>query len=168
MRKCSRCSKPATLHITELKGGDVHALHLCESCAHEYLTHVDVGQADDEAEEFLKPPKPGEEESDEVSQLVCPGCGISFKEFRAQGRLGCPQCYVVFETELLPLLENIHGETQHTGKVPRRAPAASRRQYELIRLRNQLRSAVEAESYEDAARLRDEIQKLDSSLADHE
>lgn len=167
MRKCSRCSKPATLHITELKEGQVHALHLCESCAQEYLSNVEVGQASDEPEElFKKHLEESVEDLEELDEMECPDCGISFREFRSQGRLGCPQCYLAFEAELLPLLENIHGETQHTGKYPKRAPESSRRQFDLIRLRNQLRTAVEAESYEEAARLRDEIQELETSLSD--
>ena len=70
-----------------------------------------------------------------------------------------------FTVEALPLLENIHGETQHTGKFPKRAPDASQRQYQLIKLRNELRTAVEDEEYERAARLRDEISTLESELA---
>ncbi len=163
MRKCSRCSKPATLHITELKGGDVHALHLCESCAHEYMTSTEAGQTEDPDELFQKHLEASVEDLEEVDETECPDCGISFREFRSGGRLGCPQCYVAFEKELLPLLENIHGETQHTGKFPKRAPESSRRQFELIRLRNKLRTAVEAESYEEAARLRDEIHELEVS-----
>jgi protein arginine kinase activator len=161
MKKCSRCSKPATLHITELKSGDVHALHLCETCAKDYLAHVDVGQTPDEPDELFKQHiEASIEDLEDVDQTTCPSCEISFKEFRGQGRLGCPQCYDAFSDELIPLLENIHGDTQHTGKFPQRAPEASRRQHELIRLRNQLRVAVESESYEEAARLRDQIQEL--------
>ncbi|MGD9856845.1 MAG: UvrB/UvrC motif-containing protein [Planctomycetaceae bacterium] len=167
MRKCSRCSKPATLHITELKEGDVHALHLCESCAQEYLSNVEVGQGGEEPEDLFQHHLENSiEDLEDVDQSVCPSCGISFKEFRSQGRLGCPQCYLAFENELLPLLENIHGETQHTGKFPKRAPAASRKQYELIKLRNRLRTAVESESYEEAAQLRDEIQKMETAASD--
>ena len=118
MKKCRRCSKNATLHITELREGEVHELHLCESCAKDYINDPD--ESDSDAEEAF-PFKLGEDQDlDELDQIVCPNCGISFKEFRAQGRLGCPHDYVAFETELLPLLENIHGETQHMGKVPRR------------------------------------------------
>lgn len=166
MKKCSRCSKPATLHITELKDGDVQALHLCESCAKDYLSSVDVGQTPEEPEELFKSQLESSfDDLEDVDQAVCPNCEITFKEFRSQGRLGCPQCYEAFADELLPLLENIHGDTQHTGKFPKRAPEASRRQHELIRLRNQLRSAVEAESYEEAARLRDEIQRVERGSA---
>ncbi len=170
MRKCSRCAKPATLHITELREGAVEALHLCESCAHEYLSNPEVPQGSEEAESLVEKLAEGisAEELEVLDQLVCPNCGITFREFRGQGRLGCPHDYVAFERELMPLLENIHGETQHAGKFPKRAPDASQRQYRLIKLRNELRSAVEGEEYEHAARLRDEIQTLETELQTEE
>lgn len=165
MKKCSRCNKPATLHITELRQGTVQALHLCEACAQEYLNNATIDET--EPESVLQ--KFGEyedDDSDALEELVCPSCGITFREFRRQGRLGCPHDYVAFEEELLPLLENIHGETQHVGKFPKRAPDASKRQYELIRLRNELKAAVEDEAYETAARLRDEIQAMEAELSE--
>ena len=70
------------------------------------------------------------EELARLDQRACPVCGITFFEFRKQGRLGCPHDYVCFAKELEPLMLNIHGETQHMGKVPklrarrRRADAA--------------------------------------------
>lgn len=167
MKKCRRCSKPATLHITELRSGDVQELHLCENCAHEYLNNPHTMDEGNEAEALaakLSQVAEGED-LEEMDQLVCPNCGITFREFRSQGRLGCPHDYIAFEDELLPLLENIHEETQHTGKFPKRAPDISQRQYELIKLRSQLRTAVDEEAYEDAARLRDQIQTLEKELA---
>ena len=159
MKKCSNCSKPATLHITELRQGAVQALHLCEACAQEYLS-VSPMTADDAESLTESHGEDDEEISPEQENLICPNCGISFQEFRRQGRLGCPHDYVVFEEELLPLLENIHGERQHVGKFPKRAPDASKLQYELIRLRNELKTAVEDEEYETAVRLRDQIQAM--------
>lgn len=160
MKKCGRCSKPAVLHITEIRHGDVQALHLCESCAKEYLSQSEAGGTNESVGEGKL--ADAAEASDEADQRTCPNCGITFKEFRSQGRLGCPHDYVAFQEELLPLLENIHGETQHVGKVPKRAPRSSQHQYKLIRLRNQLKTAVDDEMYEEAARLRDEIQTLES------
>lgn len=162
MKKCLRCAKQATLHITELKGGKSLSLHLCEQCAKEYLSTVDPGGA---PEEFNSPQKllgdSGDEEAAaETSTKSCPHCGITFKQFRSQGRLGCPRDYEVFRTELLPLLENIHSETQHVGKVPPKISDSSRRQHDLIRLRSELKAAIDDEQYEAAARLRDEIQQL--------
>ena len=56
-----------------------------------------------------------------ADKQVCPVCQITFLEFRNSGRLGCPYDYEVFRDELMPLLENIHDETRHSGKVPKRA-----------------------------------------------
>jgi protein arginine kinase activator len=158
------------LHITELKGGKSLSLHLCEACAQEYLHNVEVGSVSDE---FAGPQHQhiagnGEEDEDqpETGARACPNCGITFKQFRVQGRLGCPRDYEVFHTELLPLLESIHGETQHVGKFPPKVSETSRRQYELIRLRNELKTAVDDEQYEQAARLRDQIQNVESELGE--
>ena len=167
MKKCHGCTKQATLHITELRDGEARAIHFCESCAKDYLNQEDnpelsqspAGALQQKLEEY-----PDDEELAELDATVCPNCGISFAQFRSKGRLGCPHDYVAFEDELLPLLENIHGETQHVGKVPRRAPDGSQRQYRLIKLRNELRAAIEQEAYETAAGLRDEIQSLENDL----
>ena len=92
-----------------------------------------------------------------------PSCGIKFVEFRNSGRLGCPHDYQEFREELVPLLENIHGETRHCGKTPRRCRRRKQTQSELIQLRNRLKQAVTKEDYEEAARLRDRIRKLEES-----
>lgn len=170
MKKCLRCTKQATLHITELKGGKSVSLHLCETCAQEYLNTVEVGGIPDEyGETYSTAPSSSsksdiDEEAVEAGAKTCPSCGITFKQFRSQGRLGCPRDYEVFHSELVPLLESIHGETQHVGKFPPKVSENSRRQHELIRLKNELKSAVEEERYEAAAHVRDQIQAIEAEL----
>lgn len=163
--KCGRCSKPAVLHITELRQGEVQALHLCESCAKEYLNNAPTSK---QAENPDWEPATEEASADDFDTQTCPNCGITFKEFRAQGRLGCPHDYVAFEDKLLRLLENIHNETTHVGKIPKRSPKSSQIQFKLIQLRNELRSSVEEERYEDAARIRDSIRRLEEDTASTE
>ena len=164
MKKCRRCSKPATLHITELRQGEATEIHLCESCAKDYLSQAEEMSTPDSDLQFDQLDESDKPEVYGMDDRVCPNCGITFREFRSQGRLGCPHDYVAFETDLIPLIENIHGETQHCGKLPRRAPDSSRRQHQLIRLRSDLKLAVEEEDYETAARLRDEIQEVEAQL----
>lgn len=162
--KCQECAKTATLHITEIVKGTPHEVHLCEDCAQGYLdkqqSEIEVELADD-----VSPGDSANAELDETNQLVCPTCSSTFGEFRQAGRLGCPHCYAAFREQLLPLLENVHGETRHLGKFPRRAPHDSSHQFELIKLRNELRLAVDEERYEVAARLRDQIQSLEAMIA---
>ena len=163
--KCQQCEKPATFHITELTGESPQEIHLCETCAKTYLTEgggaapapptlaavlakqLKLGQA---AEELAK-----------LDKRACPKCGITFYEFRNQGRLGCPHDYTFFERELTPLVMNIHGEGKHTGKRPRGGQADSGAQSELIRLRREFDEAVKKEAYERAAELRDEIRRME-------
>ena len=167
MKKCRRCTKPATLHITEIRNGEAQALHLCEGCAKDYLQSVSPGSPEEEAASF-ESGTPSESDSeqapDERDSLTCSQCGITFKQFRSQGRLGCPHDYVAFREELVPLIESIHGELQHVGKVPRHVPGISRKQYDLLKLRSDLKSAVQNEQYEEAAKLRDQIQTLEAEM----
>jgi protein arginine kinase activator len=160
--KCQRCTKAATLHITEVVNEDqFEELHLCEECANKYLYEPQQKEAAQKAGQIGQA-----EESDESSALnqrECPICGIKFVEFRNSGRLGCPHDYQEFREELAPLLENIHGETKHCGKTPRRMPQNRQTQSELIQLRKQLQQAVHKEAYEEAARLRDRIRKLEEA-----
>jgi len=164
--KCHRCPKVATLHITELVKGEAHELHLCEECAHNYLQNPDGGDGETGAGGLIKPPSGiGEAELQALEKLVCPTCKMTFREFRNQGRLGCSHCYIAFRDELLPLLENIHGDTHHCGKFPKRVPDDSQKRYQLIKLRNDLRLAVAEESYEEAARIRDQIQDMEGRIS---
>jgi protein arginine kinase activator len=160
--KCQKCTKAATLHITEVVSEDQYEeLHLCEECANKYL--YEPAQKGVSGKSGL--PTQGEE-SEEISALnqrECPHCGIKFVEFRNSGRLGCPQDYQEFREELATLLENIHGETRHCGKTPRRQPQNKQMQSELMQLRKQLNQAVTKEAYEEAAQLRDRIRKLEES-----
>ena len=158
--KCQKCTKAASLHITEVLSDDQYEeMHLCEECAHKYLyenqqkgggpkTSTVAGAL----EESGSIGGPGRE---------CPQCGLKFVDFRNSGRLGCPHDYQEFREELTQLLENIHGETKHCGKVPRRLPQNKQTQSELTQLRKQLQQAVTREAYEDAARIRDRIRQLE-------
>ncbi len=158
--KCQFCSKPATVHLTDIVNQQKKELHLCQSCAEkqQLIKHQElnlpailqslIGQ-------HLGP-------TDELARLTCPACGIKYMEFRAQGRLGCPHDYAVFRTGLEPLLQRIHRSVRHAGKSPRRRPGPQR-QAELMELRRRLQAAVEAETYEEAARLRDLLRKKEAT-----
>ena len=165
--KCNRCEKPATFHITERVGEKEQwdEVHLCEDCAREYLSKPTDSELDESLAGALSQHLKIGQTAEELAQLdqrTCPVCGITFYEFRHHGRLGCPHDYVCFENEIEPLLVNIHGETTHTGKRPKRAVRNADDQTRLIRLRREMREAVQSEDYERASLLRDEIRKIES------
>ena len=169
--KCQQCEKPATFHITELTGSQPQEIHLCENCAKSYLMHEGGGSpvvAPTLGNLLAKQLQLGKaaEELAKLDQRACPVCGITFYEFRNQGRLGCPHDYVFFQKELTPLIANIHGETRHVGKRPRgyAAGGGTDEQTELIRLRREMDEAKKKEHYERAAELRDLIRGLEKQV----
>ncbi|GIW87254.1 MAG: UvrB/UvrC protein [Isosphaeraceae bacterium] len=161
--KCQRCSKPATYHITDIERGKVSEYHFCDEHVRQHLAQPagEASSAEAEPGGALKAPFKAKEPT-RAERQSCPYCQITFLEFRNSGRLGCPHDYDVFRDELLPLIENIHDETRHVGKVPRRAPQSSLRHSELIELRKRLKQAIEVEDYETAAQLRDQIKSLET------
>ncbi len=166
MMKCQHCEKPATFHITELTGAEVEEVHLCEDHAREYLTQPNAVEKEVPAtlagalSQHLKIGQTAEELA-RLDQQACPVCGITFYEFRSQGRLGCPHDYTCFAKELEPLIANIHGKIEHAGKRPQRQAGAVASQTELIRWRREMNEAIEQEDYEAASELRDRIQKAE-------
>ncbi len=163
--KCQQCDKQATFHITELTEGKPQELHLCEDHARQYLTASAGdpapvgGMAAVLAQQMIAQTA---EELAQLDQQDCPVCGITYYEFRSQGRLGCPNDYVCFQPQLEPLIINIHGESEHTGKRPHQPAGGSQRRTQLIRLRREMKEAIDEERYERASQLRDEIQRIES------
>ena len=160
--KCQFCSKPATVHLTDIVNQQKKELHLCQSCAEQQqlIKHQELNLPailETLFGQYLGP------QTDELARLACPACGIKYMEFRAQGRLGCPHDYAVFRTGLEPLLQRLHRAVRHAGKCPRRRPPGPERQAEVMQLRRRLQAAVEAEAYEEAARLRDLLRKKEAT-----
>jgi protein arginine kinase activator len=157
---CQSCKHEATVHLTETVHGRRRQVHLCSRCARRAGVVPAESPPDlalDAVVQGLIVANVGELVG-ELSGLTCPDCGLKFMEYRALGRLGCPNDYEVFARGLLPLLNRTHGATRHVGKVARRRPSSANR----LRLRTQLRDAVAREDYEEAARLRDLLRLKDA------
>ena len=157
---CQRCDDEASVHLTETANGRRREIHLCASCARAaglLPPEKKPNLALEDVVQGLIVANVGELVG-ELAGLTCPVCGLKFMEYRAEGRLGCPNDYLVFSRGLLPLLNRAHGATRHVGKVARLRPAAADR----LRLRTRLRDAIASENYEEAARVRDQLRLQDA------
>ena len=166
--KCQQCEKSAVFHITELEEGEVREVHLCEDHARGYLTQSDGDDGKDKPTVggMLAGPLSIGKTADDlaaIDQKACSMCGITFFEFRNNGRLGCPHDYVQFEKELEPLIANIHGATEHVGRSPARFPAGTESLTLAIGMRREMKDAIDCEDYEQAGSLRDELRQIDES-----
>ena len=154
MQMCDECgTNPANVHVTQIAPDKTVVLHLCEECARRRGLAVGI--------DTQAPPKGQASKVDEKAETPCPRCGLTFIQFREQGRLGCPACYESFGEEIDRMLSEMHGSCEHKGKQYHRARAARATNHELARLRADLADAIREEKFEEAARLRDTLKSLD-------
>ncbi len=179
--KCQKCGQLAVVHLTELATNEAGQkqtieLHLCADHA------VQAGIISPLVENLSVPGKtsaivpakaPRPEQSGMVhasggkgsqaiaETLVCPRCGMTWHQFKSGGLMGCPQDYALFEARLTPVIRRAQeGGVQHAGKTPPGLQPVNTRDVNTVRLRRQLQQALEAEDYEQAARLRDALKNL--------
>lgn len=171
---CQECGKkPATLHFTKIVNDEKTEFHICESCAREKgefipgtpnsfsIHHLLSGLLDFEptAPSGMAKPQEG---------LRCENCGLTYTQFGKLGRFGCSSCYTYFSDRLDPIFKRVHGNVVHVGKVPKRAGGRIRYKREVEKLKHKLKSLVEREEFEEAAKVRDQIRDLERKLAgDH-
>ena len=167
MKTCQSCNKrPASVHFTQVVNGEKTELHLCENCARERgdISLLDFPGAGFNINNLLAGLMNMEAlPSGKVrKEAVCEKCGADYARFADGGRLGCAACYSAFSQQLTPLLKRIHGTASHQGKIPGRGAGEIRRKKKLAELRTALKSAVDAEQYEKAVELRDQIRSMEN------
>ena len=158
---CTICKeKPATVHLTQIVGDKMQKLDLCEACAKAKGINDPTAFSLADADVLF-----GLGASQEIEQaaggveLKCPHCGFSQADFKKSGRLGCPECYKTFAEGLAGLLKTMHKGTRHVGKAPEALRATRENSDRMKLLQKKLAKAIEAEDFEQAAALRDEIKR---------
>lgn len=166
---CQDCNqRAATVHFTKIVQGVKNETHLCDECArlrqnksfddvfsiHNFLAGLlDVGGDSVRKQEY-------------PNNFICSECGTTYDYFKKVGRLGCNNCYIEFKEKMNPLVRKIHGNTLHTGKVPKRTGGIIRKRRELQQLKLQLNDAINKQEFEKAAELRDKINELNRQILD--
>lgn len=148
--KCERCKKnDAGVYYKETVNGITKEYHLCSKCFAEMNV---AGMEDFSPFKFGSFFAPKMNFSPLEQRKKCTLCGSSFDDVIREGKLGCSECYKVFERELKPSVEKIHGETSY---IPRKKEEKEKTELEI--LKEKLNEAVANEEYEKAAELRDKI-----------
>jgi protein arginine kinase activator len=165
LKKCELCGKnDAVIHVQQIMGSEVIDLHICSACAGEKGISLEQDNFDLSISELLN----GllnitSEVKSDIEKKVCTRCGLTYKEFKKDGKLGCPECARTFRTEIYAILESITGSHQHVGRYPSKLT-----EYKLIlidkeKIKQKLQDAIKKEDYEAAAVLRDKIHELEKT-----
>jgi protein arginine kinase activator len=152
--QCEICkTKEANVHLKQAWDGLVKELHLCEDCAAEkgFDVHAPLSLTD-----FLLGGDQQQTPALSFEDRSCSFCHARWSDFNKMSRLGCSSCYEAFAEELKPVLASMHKGSRHIGKVP----AAEAFTGEVASLQKALEAAVEAQNFEEAARLRDRLCEL--------
>ena len=169
---CQICKKKeATITFTKIVGVQKTEIHLCKDCAPFF------------SDKFSIFPLPQFDINDLLAGLLnaidlyhkeegiivgkevkCSNCQLTYNEFKRSGKLGCSVCYCDFREQLTPLLRRLHGNSEHVGKIPQHSKSKLNKIRKIKQLRKELQELVLEEAYEKAAKIRDEILKLEGAL----
>ncbi|MFO8063517.1 MAG: UvrB/UvrC motif-containing protein [Spirochaetota bacterium] len=162
---CDICSeREAVIQVQRTWGRQTDEMNVCDVCAAQIGIDPESKMPTPSVEELISGAMSGNAEDEETAR--CEACGRSYREIRNTGRLGCAQCYAVFENEIRSVLERRPSPAQHAGKYPERLKVYKRFFIDRERLRRRLEAAVTEEDYEQAAKLRDELAHIDREVED--
>lgn len=164
---CQNCQKnTATTFLKQTINGKTTTVHLCGECA------VQMGLSalnnDFSLGGFFSHFFDAPNASAAASAQVCPNCGTTLGQITSSGFFGCSDCIENFYDQVAPMITRIHGNAEHTGKIPKSAGPKIRLKNQIGELKGKLDTAVAAQEYEQAAKLRDEIKNLEGQVNDNE
>lgn len=171
--KCEKCNnREAIINIIKVSKGEKEAIWLCDYCAKELMQlpiskdEINDGYFQGVLNSFLQALNTSKNNSDKLDTLKCDGCGLTYKELKTTGRLGCEECFKAFEGQLRPIIKRIQGDLEHIGKIPKRAGRDILKNKTLKKLKDELQIAIIEEEYEKAAVLRDKIKAFEKGDGD--
>ncbi len=179
--KCENCGEnDANVRYTQIINGVKKEMQLCDKCADE----LGIGKMNMNFDmpfgfsnffgELLN-----EYNSDGFmptlalpKTLKCDRCGFTFDDFIDSGKFGCPSCYDTFEERIDPIFKRLQGSNRYIGRGVKKAnpenelnikleKEETQKENKIDGLKRELKQMIKEEKYEEAAKIRDEIKKLE-------
>ena len=180
---CEHCKqREANVRYTQIVNGVKKEMVLCDKCSKELgISNMGFNMPIDFSSffgEFLN------EYNDnfmplltKTKPLVCDKCKMTYEEFVNQGKFGCSNFYNVFADKIDPLLKRLHGSNRYVGrksnkrinqeteieKSKQEDVKNTENEEKLKKLKLEIKKKINEEKYEEAAKIRDEIKKLEEN-----
>lgn len=168
---CDNCGKhEANIKLTQIINGKKTEMMICEECGQKmgvtdinFEMPIDIsnflGDFEIENDNFI----PFNIESVPVR---CQKCNMTYDEFLDTGKFGCEECYKSFGNKIDIVLKRIQGTDKYIGRKADNSEQnnmqGSKTNNKLEELQIKLKDAIKEEKYEEAAKIRDEIKKLNN------
>ena len=181
---CQKCNKnEANVKYTEIINGEKKEMMLCEECSHKLgLDNINFNMPIDFSSFFGGFLEDEDYNSPEfmplfqnIKELKCDNCNMTYDEFINQGKFGCEKCYDVFSDKIDSILKRLHGSNKYVGRKALKNSLENEKTDKIEKsenkdiingkenkieiLQKELKKAIADERYEDAAKIRDEILK---------
>ena len=152
--KCDVCARrEARAVIAMVVNGKQTTRRVCEKC----IARLQRGDAYAAQMALLSTMEPADQHQ------ACPSCGRTAADLIRSGHVGCAACYRALDETLSLLTSRLNGAPPAQDKDPQELPdpSSSGKAGRIAALRDEMFAAVNAEEYERAAQLRDEIRLLE-------
>jgi len=159
--KCDKCGMPSVYRSTYIINGVSQTTNLCRDCAIKEGVFTSKKSLFDELfSDFANMLN-----FEDVKDVVCPVCKTTLKEFKATARLGCPNCYEAFREEISKIIKRIAPFERHNQDTIKTKQVKDKpsKEEQIKTLREDMKKAVAEERYEDAAKIKKQITKLESA-----
>lgn len=162
--ECSECKNPISVNYTEIIKNDCTITGMCDSCPQlekrlkgsSTIENISLSMAD--------------------SGLACGECGTTLANIKVGHTVGCSSCYEVFGdflvTKMMDSNKIFPGIVKNSKSIPLHVGRAAGETQEispslkLIALNDALEETLKMENYEQAALIRDKIQKITEDTED--
>jgi protein arginine kinase activator len=174
---CEFCKiNEANVHLIKIVNGNIEKINLCVDCLKNFsffptedffndltkilskVFEVDIKIVNKSENDNLF------DISGDLENKKCSFCGIDLSTIKSIGRVGCANCYNEFRNTFTPIIKAIHGYTEHKGRIPIKSSKETKIEKEIRDLKYRLKEEITVENFEEAARLRDTIKKLQKKL----
>ena len=175
---CQNCNQnEANVRYTQIINGEKKEMFLCDKCSRELgIDNMKLSLPIDFSSFF------GDLLSEydsafmpllqEPNELKCDKCNMTYSAFIELRKFGCDNCYNAFSSRIDPILKRLQGSNRYTGRkaqmneaneneAPVNTPKQDTKEDKLTKLKEELKQLVKEEKYEEAAKVRDKIKKLE-------
>lgn len=157
--KCDKCGKVSVYRSTLIVNGVSQTTNLCRDCA--INEGVFSTSAADIFEDMFSP-FIGFMPFEHIEDITCPVCKTTLRQFKTSGKLGCANCYNTFNEEIQKLIKKIAPNSTHKQEALTTSVSKTNKTDKIAQLKQELAQAVKEERYEDAGKIKKQIQKLEA------